>query len=87
MVEVDFTNYKSFSACPVWWRNFVTFAQKDIHGPRTVERHHVLDIEIKKYHGIIVDMDDDNREDIDCLQFETEEDLNAFKLYWTLYGS
>lgn len=57
-----------------------------MYGRPTSEKHRALDIGIEKFHGTIIDADTDNAEDIDCLIFETEEDLNAFKLHWTLYG-
>ena len=84
MVRVDFTIYTSFSACPVWWRNFVTFALNGLENAGVGEKNFALDRVIEKHHGSIVD--NENPEDVDALEFETEEDLNAFKIYWTLYG-
>lgn len=49
------------------------------------EKNFALDRGIEKYHGTMIDSEDP--EDVDALEFETEEDLNAFKIYWTLYGS
>lgn len=85
MVKVDFTIYNSFATCPAWWRNFVlvTTSVKDL----TSDSRNKLLIEgMAKYHGKMIDADNDDEEDIDNLEFETEEDLNAFKLYWALYG-
>lgn len=85
MVKVDFTIYNSFATCPAWWRNFVlvTTSVKDL----TSDSRNKLLIEgMAKYHGKMIDADNDDEEDIDNLEFETEEDLNAFKLFWTLHG-
>jgi hypothetical protein len=85
MVRFDFTVYKNFSACPIWWRNFVLCASKDAPSQKQAYINFELDKSIKKYNGSIIDNEDP--EDLDALEFETEEDFNAFKIYWTLYGS
>jgi hypothetical protein len=84
MVKIDFTMFTCFSACPVWWRNFVLCTTKDIPTHKQALMNFELDKAIKKYHGSIID--NDNPEDVDALEFETEDDFNAFKIYWTLYG-
>jgi len=85
VVRVDFTTYKGFSTCPEWWRNFVTFTLRGMDSKGIGEKNFALDRGIEKYHGTMIDSEDP--EDVDALEFETEEDLNAFKIYWTLYGS
>lgn len=86
MVQVDFSEYRSYSTCPVWWRNFVDTILKDFPMPGSTDsRNQELDFAIARYNGSIIDHDS-GPEEIDRLEFETEDDLNAFKLFWTIHG-
>jgi hypothetical protein len=86
MVQVDFSEFRSYSSCPVWWRNFVDTILKDFSMPgSTDERNQKLDFAITRYNGSIIDHDS-GPDGIDRLEFETEDDLNAFKLFWTIHG-
>jgi hypothetical protein len=82
MVRVDFTNYKCFSACPNWWRNFVLFTTK---GKTNKDVDKAIADGMSKFNGIMVE-DKGKSEDVEELIFETENDFNAFKIYWVLYG-
>lgn len=83
MVKYDFTMYRSFVATPVWWQNFilcfVTYAMP------AKKRDKIIELEIGKFNGKISDNEDDS-EQIDYLEFDTEEDFKAFKIFWTIYG-
>lgn len=58
-----------------------------IKGLSTKEKNLALDRGIEKYHGAIIDAEGaEGAEDFDALEFETEDDFNAFRLYWTLHG-
>jgi hypothetical protein len=83
MVKVDFTHLRSFAQCPIWWRNFVVSTTADFKGTYQ-NRNLLLSEAIAKYHGEIVD--GEGEEDVSHLEFETQDDLNAFKIYWTLHG-
>jgi hypothetical protein len=85
MVQVDFSEYRSWSTCPVWWKNFVDFAVSGRKYRIIDHRNADLNRAISKFNARIIDYEG-NTEDIDYLEFETEEDFNAFKLIWTLYG-
>lgn len=81
MVRVDFTIYQSFSSCPGWWRNFVTCTTK---GKTNREVDKLIFDGMLKFNGAMIE---NGADDVEELVFETEEDFNAFRLYWTLYGS
>ena len=85
MVQVDFSEYRNWSTCPVWWKNFVDFAVGCNKYRVTEDRNKDLNTAIAKFNARIIDYEG-NAEDIDRLEFETEEDFNAFKLIWTIYG-
>lgn len=82
MIEVSFTEYRYFSECPIWWRNFCTVTSGE--WVSADGRNLLLIAEIAKFSGNIVD--GGNNEDVDHLEFETEEDFNLFKTYWILRG-
>jgi hypothetical protein len=81
VVRLDFTTFRNFFDCPYWWRNFVKTTHQSINS--TDNRDLALDRGIGKYNGRIVDIED-NSSMINYLEFETEDDLNAFKIFWTL---
>lgn len=87
MVQVDFSEYRFWSTCPVWWRNFVDKTLKDWprYGRCTDERNSVLADAIAVYNGRIID-EESGSEEIDYLEFDTEDDFNAFKLIWIIHG-
>ena len=86
MVRVDFTEYRSYSTSPVWWRNFIDTILRDGKLRSTDERNDVLDDALAKYHCTLYD-EESGPEEIDYIEFETEDDFNAFKLVWRLHGS
>ena len=83
MIRVDFTEYQTFNTCPDWWKNFVLDTLKNT-SVSWAEKNRLLDDTIAKYNGSIID--DSHPEDVDALEFETEDDFNAFKLIWTIHG-
>jgi hypothetical protein len=85
MVKINFTSYRNLSSCPIWWRNFVLFTLSGIIYRDIEVRNLLLEKAIEKYHGKIID--NGSSENFDALVFDTKEDFDAFKIYWTLYGS
>jgi hypothetical protein len=86
MVRVDFTQMRSFSDCPRWWQNFVLKTIRDNYSKPQHDKNLSLNREIEKCNGTIIDCED-NEDDMNALEFETEDDMNAFKVFWTLHGS
>jgi len=88
MGRIDFSSITNWDACPVWWRSFVNVALGGIIRQRSaaddVAVDDALQAGILKYNGRIIDSDMPG--EIQYLEFDTEDDLNAFKLVWTLYG-
>jgi len=74
MVRVDFREYESLSACPIWWINFVMY----------ITRNNLSSYEAFKEYGRIIPEPD--MDDIQFLEFNSENDYNQFRLFWMLYG-
>lgn len=83
MISIDFKEYTHFSICPIWWQNFVVGLQNETQWNSLSMRNDIINAGIERFNGSIIEIND---EDIDSLIFETDDDFNAFKLYWTLYG-
>lgn len=85
------TIYDTFDDCPLWWKSFIDTVTDEIDKvsfftPEVLRvRDKLLDDSIATYNGKIVDVVN-NSSLVDYLEFETEYDLNAFKLFWILRG-
>jgi hypothetical protein len=84
MIRIDFAEYSTFNKCPIWWQNFVLGTLNKSPPVTWAEKNRLLDDAIAKYNGAIID--DSHPEDVDALEFETEDDFNAFRLIWTIHG-
>lgn len=82
-MKIDFTVWQSFDRCPGWWRNFVITTCKGISGLSydTDIRDKALTDGLAAYNAVMILEDDDDQE-IDHLEFETEEDYLAFRIKW-----
>jgi hypothetical protein len=82
-VKIDFTDWQSFDSCPRWWRNFVITVCKGISGLShdTDIRNKALADGLAAYNAVMVPEDDYDQE-IDYIEFETEEDYLAFRIKW-----
>jgi hypothetical protein len=85
MVSVDFTSYYDLYDCPAWWRNFILYILRESGNRVTGITHFEISCAMEKFRGVITD--NKKTGEIDAIEFETDEDLNTFKIYWTLYGS
>jgi hypothetical protein len=86
MMQVSFSACPTYDLCPVWWRNFGDAILGDLedHMPLSLEdRDRLLAEAISKFNGVIHPI---GSEEVDYLEFQTEDDFIAFKMYWTLYG-
>ena len=82
-MKIHFTDWQSFDRCPRWWRNFVITTCQGISGLShdTQRREKALADGLAAYSGVMIPEESYDQE-IDYIEFETEEDYLAFRIKW-----
>jgi hypothetical protein len=80
----DLSDYKWLSECPDWWQNFISHTVPD---PDIIDNV-IVEVEKKLllHNGKVYVRRDASNPGIQRIVFDSSEDQEFFKIYWTLRG-